>query len=68
MQLSNFVQSILELATAHYEPDKEVKEKKYVTLNNETSPFYLDKLDSLVKENNGYFALGRVNWTNFSIV
>lgn len=43
-----------------YEADEAVQSKKRVTLDEETIPFYLEKLDSLAKENNGHFALGKV--------
>lgn len=50
-----------EIAVVSYEPDDEVKEKKMITLTTEVIPFYLEKLDAIVKENNGHFALGKVN-------
>jgi glutathione S-transferase len=43
-----------------YEPDDDVKEKKLVTLNAEVIPFYLEKLEDIARDNNGYLALGRV--------
>lgn len=43
-----------------YEPDDDVKAKKLVTLKDEVIPFYLEKLDDIAKENNGYLALGKV--------
>lgn len=47
-----------------YEGDEEVQAKKRITLNEETIPFYLKKLEALVDENNGYFALGRLTWAD----
>jgi hypothetical protein len=52
--------TILEIAVVSYEPDDDVKEKKLVTLTNEVIPFYLEKLDDIVKENDGYFANKKV--------
>lgn len=50
-----------EIAVVNYEPDETIKAQKLVPLINETVPFYLEKLESLAKENNGYFALGKVS-------
>lgn len=49
-----------EIAVVSYEPDDEVKEKKQITLTTEVIPFYLEKLDAIVKENNGHLALAKV--------
>lgn len=46
-----------------YEADEEVQKKKREALEAEIIPFYLEKLDSLSKDNNGYFALGKVKTT-----
>jgi hypothetical protein len=51
---------IIEIAPVHMENDPEVKQKKLEILLNETLPFYLDKLDDIVKENNGFLANGKV--------
>lgn len=47
-----------------YETDEEIKAKKLVTLKAETIPFYLDKLEAIVKENNGHFALAKLTWAD----
>lgn len=60
----NFFLRFIEIAVVSYEADEEVQKKKRVTLNAETIPFYLDKLDSIVAANNGYFALGRLTWAD----
>lgn len=49
-----------EIAVVSYEPDDEVKEKKQITLTTEVIPFYLEKLEAIVKENNGHLALSKV--------
>lgn len=51
----------LEIADAQFERDANIKEKKYTHLKNEVIPFYMEKLNAIAKENNGYMALGRVN-------
>lgn len=53
-----------EIAVVSYEADEEVQNKKRITLNNETIPFYLDKLESIVEANNGHFALGKLTWAD----
>lgn len=50
-----------EIAVVSYEPDDDVKAKKQVTLTTEVIPFYLEKLEAIVKENNGHLALARVS-------
>lgn len=51
---------LLEIAVVSYEADEAVQAKKREPLEAEIIPFYLEKLDSLAKENNGHFALGKV--------
>lgn len=43
-----------------YDPNEESKEAKYAPLVNETVPFYMDKFEKIVEENNGYFVNGKV--------
>lgn len=57
-----------EIATVQYEQDEAVKEKKRVTLNAETIPFYLGKLDAIAKENNGHLALSKVREFQFNLL
>lgn len=56
-----------EIAVVSYEPDDEVKEKKQITLTTEVIPFYLEKLESIVKENDGHLALSKVCLCNYII-
>lgn len=61
------------IAVAHYEADEAIKKKKVEDVKKEVIPFYLDKLDAIAKENNGYLALGRVSFVlsfdlNFKII
>lgn len=53
-----------EIAVVSYEPDDEVKEKKMITLTTEVIPFYLEKLESIVKENDGHLALSKITWAD----
>ncbi|XP_041786210.1 glutathione S-transferase-like [Anopheles merus] len=54
----------LKIAVVSYEPDDEIKEKKLVTLNNEVIPFYLEKLDDIARDNNGYLANSKLSWAD----
>lgn len=42
------------------EKDEKVKAEKKDKFAKETVPFYMNKLDAVVKENNGYIANGKV--------
>lgn len=43
-----------------YDSNEESKTAKYGPLINETVPFYMDKFEKIVDENNGYFVNGKV--------
>lgn len=49
-----------EMGNVHWEQDEAVKQKKMIDLKKDVIPLYLEKLDAIAKENNGYLALGRV--------
>lgn len=49
-----------EWATFHFEADEDKKKKLRETFLNETSPYYLSRLESIVEKNGGFLALGRV--------
>lgn len=48
------------LYTGIMEKDEEAKRAKLEEFKQTTSPFYLSRLDGIVKENNGYFVNGQV--------
>lgn len=50
----------LEIADAEFDSDENIKQKKYAQCKKEVIPFYMEKLDDIAKECNGYMALGRV--------
>lgn len=54
----------LKIAVVSYEPEDEIKEKKLVTLNTEVIPFYLEKLEQTVKDNDGHLALNKLTWAD----
>lgn len=55
---------ILEISSVGYEQDPKAQEAKRNTLNNETIPFYLEKLEEIAKENKGHLALKRLTWAD----
>jgi len=48
------------IALYAYDPNEATKEARYAPLINETIPFYMDKFEKSVGENNGYFVNGKV--------
>lgn len=54
----------LEITQVAFEQDAALKEKKLKTLNEETIPFYLEKLEVIAKQNNGHLALKRLTWAD----
>lgn len=56
----NFKYHFPEFTSVKYEPDEDIKEKKFADLKENIAPFYLGKLDAIAAENNGFMALGRV--------
>ncbi|KAI7815382.1 glutathione S-transferase [Rhyzopertha dominica] len=54
----------LKLALYGYETDPNIKESRKEPLFKETLPFYLQRLDQIAKDNNGYLAVGRLTWAD----
>ncbi|XP_050440871.1 glutathione S-transferase-like [Adelges cooleyi] len=53
----------------HWLPDTDPsKATKYNTLINESIPFYIDKFEQIVKNNNGYFVNGKLTWPDLFFV
>lgn len=48
------------LASYMYDANEDSKAAKYGPLINETVPYYMDKFEKTVGENNGYFVNGKV--------
>lgn len=51
-----------------YDSNEASKEAKYAPLINETIPFYMDKFEKSVEENNGYFVNGKLSWADLFFV
>lgn len=43
-----------------HEENEEIKSKMYDPLVNKTIPFYVDRFENIVAENDGYFVNGKV--------
>ncbi|XP_045451696.1 glutathione S-transferase 2-like [Melitaea cinxia] len=52
-------------AIVQYETDEVVREKKHKDFTKNVYPAMLDKLDEIIKKNNGHIALGKITWADF---
>lgn len=59
--LCNKIIYFIALASYTFDQNEESKAAKYGPLMNETVPLYMNKFESIVGENNGYFVNGKVN-------
>nr|WRX05953.1 GSTS1e [Helicoverpa armigera] len=50
-----------------YEPDKELQERRHAEYSKTVYPQYLEKLSSIITENNGHIALGKLTWGDFVV-
>jgi len=48
------------MAMVVFHASEETKAEKHVVLVNETGPYFMDKFEKIVSENNGYFVNGKV--------
>lgn len=51
---------IIEIVKYFHEKNEEIKSKMYDSLVNETIPFYVNRFEKIVAENDGYFVNGKV--------
>ncbi|KAJ3663486.1 hypothetical protein Zmor_007743 [Zophobas morio] len=62
----NTVQDLyLKLGPIYYEKDESKKKALIESAQKESLPYYLSRLEELVKKNKGYLALGRLTWADF---
>lgn len=54
--------TFIAIASYAYDANEESKAAKYGPLIKETVPFYMDKFETTVAENNGYFVNGKVDF------
>ncbi|XP_013148280.1 PREDICTED: glutathione S-transferase 2-like [Papilio polytes] len=55
----------LKTVAANYESDEKVKADKLEDLKKNHFPVLFSKLDQMIKENNGFLAVGRLTWADF---
>ncbi|KAJ3663489.1 hypothetical protein Zmor_007746 [Zophobas morio] len=55
----------LKLLAIHFEKDEEKKKTLLETAAKETIPYYITRLETIVQQNNGHLALGRLTWADF---
>ncbi|XP_073978703.1 glutathione S-transferase-like isoform X2 [Rhodnius prolixus] len=64
--IADTIQDIKNIMSHFYRQlDAEAREKKRPELLNETIPFYLERLDSIIKNNGGYFVNNKLTWVDF---
>ncbi|KAF2904004.1 hypothetical protein ILUMI_02175 [Ignelater luminosus] len=56
------------IALYHYEQDAAIKESRKEPLFKETLPYYLERLDTIAKNNNGHLAVGKLTWADLYFV
>ncbi|CAH1366946.1 unnamed protein product [Tenebrio molitor] len=56
------------IALYSYEVDDIIRESRKEPLFKETIPYYLQRLDAIVKTNNGYLAVGKLTWADLYFV
>ncbi|XP_022173689.1 glutathione S-transferase-like [Myzus persicae] len=66
--VDNFTDFRKAIALAAFDPNEESKAKKFETLINETIPFYMNKFENIVGENDGYFVNGKLSWADLYFV
>lgn len=65
--LRNVLLFLTEIGAYHYESDETVKAEK-LKVAKEQVPYYLERLDTQVKKNGGYFVGGALSWADFTFV
>ncbi|XP_059471665.1 uncharacterized protein LOC132194428 [Neocloeon triangulifer] len=69
LQCDIIVDTIGDMRTAmagfHYEANEEAKVAKKELALNTTVPYYLEKFETILKENGGYFVNGQLTWVDF---
>ncbi|KAK5640320.1 hypothetical protein RI129_011131 [Pyrocoelia pectoralis] len=58
----------LKIAVYGYETDEAMKETRKKPLFDETIPYYLERIEAIVKKNNGHLAVGKLTWADFYFV
>jgi len=66
--IDNIYEMRQEIIKYNYEQNAEIKSKMYDSLINETIPFYVDRFEKNVSDNNGYFLNGKLSWPDLYFV
>ncbi|XP_025425789.1 glutathione S-transferase-like [Sipha flava] len=66
--VDNFNDLRLAIVAYAFDSNEESKAAKYGPLINETLPLYLNKFESTVAENKGYFVNGKLSWADILFV
>ncbi|XP_022173704.1 glutathione S-transferase-like [Myzus persicae] len=66
--VDNFQDFRMSIISYYYDPNEKSKAEKYVTLVNETIPYYMERFENIVVENNGYFVNGKLSWADLFFV
>uniref|UniRef100_A0A2A4J778 glutathione transferase n=1 Tax=Heliothis virescens TaxID=7102 RepID=A0A2A4J778_HELVI len=54
-------------SVVHYEPNEEIKERKFAENKKTLYPQLLDLINGIIVKNNGYVALGKLTWGDFAV-
>jgi len=66
--VDNIVDLRLAMATVVFLSNEAEKAEKFGPLMKETVPYYMDKFEKIVAENNGYFVNGKLSWADLFFV
>ncbi|KAL4084600.1 hypothetical protein QTP88_027533 [Uroleucon formosanum] len=66
--VDNFQDFRLNIISYWYESNEESKAAKYVKLVDETIPYYMERFENIVVENNGYFVNGKLSWADLFFI
>ncbi|XP_025420331.1 glutathione S-transferase-like [Sipha flava] len=51
-----------------HEKNEDIKSKQIITIVNETIPFYVERFEKIISENDGYFVNGKLSWSDLYFV
>uniref|UniRef100_A0A1Y1L6P0 glutathione transferase n=2 Tax=Photinus pyralis TaxID=7054 RepID=A0A1Y1L6P0_PHOPY len=72
LEIDTIVDTVVDLRLRideyYYEEDAEAKEKRKKPLFEETLPFYMERIEAIVKKNNGHLAVGKLTWADLHFV
>lgn len=66
--LNYWIYFFVEILPIYEETDEERKEQLFKVFKEEQFPFYIAKLETMAKENRGYFAVSSLTWADLFFV